>query len=93
MLMNYKRRDYESKKKSTINEVIVLLTEDLLIHFCTQLMFTAGTHTSWLTMEWAVSLLLNHPEALQKARTEIDNHVGPGQLLEDSDLSKLRYLH
>ncbi|KAI7985962.1 Cytochrome P450 81Q32 [Camellia lanceoleosa] len=89
-----------TKQRKTIIEALLSLQEiepenytDDIIKGIVLLMFTAGTHTSWLTMEWAVSLLLNHPEALQRARTEIDNHVGPGQLLEDSDLSKLRYLH
>ncbi|KAL7245327.1 hypothetical protein ACSBR2_000618 [Camellia fascicularis] len=89
-----------TKQRKTIIEALLPLQEidpeyytDDIIKGIVLLMFTAGTHTSWLTMEWAVTLLLNHPEALQKARTEIDNNVGPGQLLEDSDLSKLRYLH
>ncbi|CAL5332493.1 unnamed protein product [Camellia sinensis] len=89
-----------TKQRKTIIEALLSLQEieteyytDDIIKGIVLLMFTAGTHTSWLTMEWAVSLLLNHPEALQKARTEIDNQVGPGQLLEDSDLSKLPYLH
>ncbi|KAL7245324.1 hypothetical protein ACSBR2_000615 [Camellia fascicularis] len=89
-----------TKQRKTIIEALLSLQEiepeyytDDIIKGIVLLMFTAGTHTSWLTMEWAVSLLLNHTESLQKARTEIDNHVGPGQLLEDSDLSKLRYLH
>ncbi|CAL5383806.1 unnamed protein product [Camellia sinensis] len=89
-----------TKQRKTIIEALLSLQEieteyytDDIIKGIVLLMFTAGTHTSWLTMEWAVSLLLNHPEALQKVRTEIDNQVGPGQLLEDSDLSKLPYLH
>ncbi|KAH6782261.1 hypothetical protein C2S52_000874 [Perilla frutescens var. hirtella] len=57
-----------------------------------QPMFTAGTHTVALTMEWAMSLLLNHPNELEKARKEIDENVGAGKLLEDSDLQKLAYL-
>ncbi|KAI3461566.1 hypothetical protein Pfo_018229 [Paulownia fortunei] len=55
-------------------------------------MFTAGTHTTALTMEWAMSLLLNHLDELGKVRQEIDNNVGPGKLLEESDLQKLPYL-
>lgn len=55
-------------------------------------MLTAGTDTSARTMEWAMSLLLNHPAVFRKARTEIDAHVGPTQLVEDSDLPSLPYL-
>ncbi|KAI8016315.1 Cytochrome P450 81D11 [Camellia lanceoleosa] len=43
-------------------------------------------------MEWVVSLLLNHPTTFQKARAEIDNHVGHRRLLDDLDLSKLPFL-
>lgn len=40
-----------------------------------------------------MSLLLNHPEALEKARNEIDLHVTTSnRLMEDSDLPKLSYL-
>ncbi|KAL0314958.1 UNVERIFIED_CONTAM: cytochrome [Sesamum angustifolium] len=55
-------------------------------------MFTAGTHTTALTMEWAMSLLLNHPNELGKVKEEIDSIVVPGKLLDDSDLQKLPYL-
>lgn len=40
-----------------------------------------------------MSLLLNHPEVLEKVKNEIDQHVTPGRLLDDSDLSNLPYLH
>ncbi|XAR61935.1 hypothetical protein NMG60_11016490 [Bertholletia excelsa] len=56
------------------------------------MMLTAGIHTSSRTLEWAMSLLLNNPEALSKARSEIDNNTEKGRLLEDSDLPKLPYL-
>lgn len=56
-------------------------------------MFVAGTETSSVTMEWAMSLLLDNPQALQKARSEIDKQVGHKRLINDSDLTKLPYLH
>lgn len=53
----------------------------------------AGTETSINTMEWALSLLLNHPEVVKKAQTEIVNTVGHERLIDESDLAQLPYLH
>ncbi|KAK4391626.1 cytochrome [Sesamum angolense] len=55
-------------------------------------MLLAGTDTSVVTIEWAMSALLNHPEKLDKARAEIDNFIGNNRLVNESDLSKLPYL-
>ena len=55
-------------------------------------MFVAGTDTAANTMRWAMSLLLNHPQVLEKLTKEIDCHVGHGRLLKESDLPKLPYL-
>ncbi|GLU04176.1 hypothetical protein SLE2022_213370 [Rubroshorea leprosula] len=55
-------------------------------------LLAAGTDTSAGTMEWAMSLLLNNPEALKKAQEEMDNVVGSSRLVEESDLGKLSYL-
>ncbi|RYQ80755.1 hypothetical protein Ahy_Scaffold1g106952 isoform J [Arachis hypogaea] len=56
-------------------------------------MMVAGTETSAITIEWALSNLLNHPQVLEKARMELDTHVGQDRLLEEDDLTKLTYLH
>ncbi|KAL2894882.1 Cytochrome P450 81D11 [Bienertia sinuspersici] len=44
-------------------------------------------------MEWAVTLLLKYPEIHNKARKEIDQHVGHDRLIEEQDLHNLPYLN
>ncbi|GJW58776.1 disease resistance protein [Tanacetum coccineum] len=55
-------------------------------------MLVAGTETPYLTLEWAMSLLLNHPNTMKKIKNEIDTHVGTERLLQENDLEKLSYL-
>ncbi|KAK2999392.1 hypothetical protein RJ639_022655 [Escallonia herrerae] len=55
-------------------------------------MLLAGTDTSAVTIEWAVSLLVNHPKVLEKARAELDSYVGQDRLVDEPDIPKLHYL-
>ncbi|KAL3646346.1 hypothetical protein CASFOL_011526 [Castilleja foliolosa] len=55
-------------------------------------MIIAGTDTSIVTIEWAMVLLLNHPQVLKKAKLELDSQVGSQRLLEEKDLPNLHYL-
>ncbi|KAF3949470.1 hypothetical protein CMV_024658 [Castanea mollissima] len=55
-------------------------------------MLFAGTDTSAVILEWAMTNLLNHPNILKKARDEIDSQIGEEKLIEESDVSKLHYL-
>ncbi|XP_017218716.1 cytochrome P450 81Q32 isoform X3 [Daucus carota subsp. sativus] len=66
---------------------------DFIIKGLMVVLIFAGSDTSGVTIEWAMSLLLNHPHVLKKARDEIDIVIGQDRLVEESDLSKLPYLH
>ncbi|CAM8971665.1 unnamed protein product [Rhodiola kirilowii] len=55
-------------------------------------MITAGTDTTAVTIEWAMTLLLNNPEKLKKARSELDAMINSGRLVDEADLPKLTYL-
>ncbi|KAB1220300.1 Cytochrome P450 81D1 [Morella rubra] len=87
------------EKKRTMIESLLSLREsepefytDDVIKSMILMMYVAGTDTTATTLEWALLLLLNHPDVLQKVRAEIDNQVGHERLLNELDLAKLPYL-
>ncbi|XP_002510136.2 cytochrome P450 81C13 [Ricinus communis] len=89
----------DDEEKRSVAETLLSLQElepaiytDDVIKSIMVMMFIAGVETSAVALEWAMSLLLIHPEILQKLRAEIDNCVGHGRLLNDLDLVKLPYL-
>lgn len=51
-----------------------------------------GSDTTAGTLTWAISLLLNNPQALKNAQEELDLQVGRDRLVDDSDIKNLRYL-
>ncbi|KAF0309855.1 Methyl farnesoate epoxidase [Amphibalanus amphitrite] len=54
-------------------------------------LFTASTGTNSVTLEWAVLLLLLHPECGRRARQELNSVVGPGRLVTLEDRARLPY--
>ncbi|CAI0406233.1 unnamed protein product [Linum tenue] len=52
----------------------------------------AWTDTSAVTLEWAMSNLLNHPDILVKAREELDKQIGQERMVDELDISSLPYL-
>ena len=55
-------------------------------------MIVAGTDTSAMTLEWAMSNMINHPDVLKKARVELDNQIGQEKLIDEPNISKLHYI-
>ncbi|XP_010906299.1 cytochrome P450 81Q32 [Elaeis guineensis] len=93
-----KTRGREEGKKTVI-DVMLEMQEAEPNHYPDQIvkgiilnLISASTDTSAGTMEWIMALLLNHPEALKKAKAEIDMHVGHARLMTEHDLRNLHYL-
>ncbi|XP_057451873.1 geraniol 8-hydroxylase-like [Lotus japonicus] len=62
-------------------------------HFsCTDTLFVAGTETNTATLEWAMAELLQNEKAMSKAKQEMDQIIGKGKLVEESDVARLPYL-
>ncbi|KAK9165873.1 hypothetical protein Scep_001064 [Stephania cephalantha] len=98
----YNCNDEEKKSitNRTLIDVLLGLQEtdpeyhsDQMIRGTIAVLLAAGTDTSAATMEWAMSLLLNHPNVLHKARAEIEFRVPPSRLLTESDIPNLPYLN
>ncbi|KAK8974799.1 hypothetical protein V6N11_066346 [Hibiscus sabdariffa] len=55
-------------------------------------LFVAGTDTTSNTTEWAMAELLRNPQVLLKAKKEMEQAIGKGNPIEESDISRLPYL-
>uniref|UniRef100_A0A2N9FCB4 Cytochrome P450 n=1 Tax=Fagus sylvatica TaxID=28930 RepID=A0A2N9FCB4_FAGSY len=56
------------------------------------LLFAGGTETTSATLEWAMAELLHNPEALSRAKAELEQVIGKGKLVQESDIPQLPYL-
>lgn len=91
--------EHRVSRKNTMIDHLLSLKEsepeyytDEIIKGLMMALILAGTDTSAITIEWAMSLLLNHPHVLKKAKAEIDNHLGQQRLIDEADVPKLPYL-
>ncbi|KFK30358.1 hypothetical protein AALP_AA7G251000 [Arabis alpina] len=89
----------EKEKGQTMIDHLLSLQEtqpeyytDVIIKGLILTLIVAGTDTSSVTLEWAMSNLLNHPEILKKARIEIDDTIGLDRLVDEPDIVNLPYL-
>ncbi|PON74908.1 Cytochrome P450, E-class, group I [Parasponia andersonii] len=92
-------QDQDHRSSKTIIDHLLSLQEsqpdyytDKIIKGFVLILLLAGTDTSAMTLEWAMSNLLNHPHVLKKAKAELDSQIGRNKLVDESNLSKLHYL-
>ncbi|XP_058750922.1 cytochrome P450 81Q32-like [Vicia villosa] len=99
-LVDEKRRDWSNEERNmTLIDVMLDLQQkepefytEEIVKGVILVMLVAGSETSARTMEWAFSLLLNHPEKMNKVRAEINTVIHEDHLMNESDASKLKYL-
>lgn len=77
-------KDDEDEDGETITEVNI---KGLIFD-----MFTAGTDTSSIIVEWAMAEMINNPSIMARAQEEMDRVVGRDRRLEESDIANLPYL-
>ncbi|KAI7743937.1 hypothetical protein M8C21_028462 [Ambrosia artemisiifolia] len=77
------KEEGDSKLPFTMTHVKVLLMN----------MVFGGTNTTSSTIEFALAHIINKPEILKKAQQELDTTVGEGNIVEESHMKNLPYLH
>ncbi|TKY68522.1 Geraniol 8-hydroxylase [Spatholobus suberectus] len=55
--------------------------------------FVAGTDTTTYTLEWAMAELIHNPKIMSKVQKELEEVVGKGNPVEETDVARLPYLH
>ncbi|XP_050900355.1 geraniol 8-hydroxylase [Lathyrus oleraceus] len=55
-------------------------------------LFVAGTDTISSTLEWAMAELVKNEKIMSKAKQELEQIIGKGKPVEESDIAKLPYL-
>ncbi|XP_031101398.1 cytochrome P450 CYP82D47-like [Ipomoea triloba] len=66
--------------------------KDTIIKATIATIIVAGSDSPSLTLTWALSLLINNKDALERAREEIDTIVGVERWVQESDIKNLIYL-
>ncbi|CAI0409467.1 unnamed protein product [Linum tenue] len=90
-LRNRKSESYVSAN-DMLDTLLAIGEEDKAAAIIYQDLFVAGTDTTSTTLEWAMAELLRNPNALAKAREELDATIGKGNNFQESDVSRLPYL-
>ncbi|KDP30978.1 hypothetical protein JCGZ_11354 [Jatropha curcas] len=55
-------------------------------------MFAAGTDTTFIILDWAMTELMMNPRVMEKAQKEVRSIVGVRTVVQESDLHQLQYM-
>ncbi|KAF5940664.1 hypothetical protein HYC85_021831 [Camellia sinensis] len=82
VLLDYEGDGREDPHKISEKNVKIIILE----------MFIAGSETTSITMEWAMTELLRNPNSMRKVKEELDQVVGLNRKVVESDMDELPYL-
>ncbi|GJS06202.1 cytochrome P450 CYP82D47-like protein [Tanacetum coccineum] len=81
-----------SRVKEELKHDLHGFSVDAIVKSTCLAIFAAASHTTTVTLTWAIALLVNNPLVLKKAQQELEHHVGRDREVEDSDLKNLVYI-
>lgn len=75
-----------------IDQATTQVMNKIQIQHLSLTLFVAGTDTISSTLEWAMAELLKNEKIMSKAKQELEQIIGKGKTLGESDIAKLPYL-
>ncbi|KAK6256673.1 hypothetical protein QUC31_000132 [Theobroma cacao] len=84
--------DTINKATCLVSSYITFAPESHLFLFAFLAIILGGTDTTTVMITWALSLLLNHRDFLEKAQHELDTYVGRERPVQEADVKNLVYL-
>ncbi|KAI8542240.1 hypothetical protein RHMOL_Rhmol08G0123100 [Rhododendron molle] len=92
------RRLRKSRAENDVIDILLNISEETgeinrthIEHLCLDI-FAGATDTTSSSVEWAMAELLRTPETLKKAKAELEQNIGKGKPIEESDIPQLPYL-
>ncbi|XP_049406860.1 cytochrome P450 76A1 [Solanum stenotomum] len=82
VLLDFEGSGKDEPAKLSEHEITIIILE----------MFLAGTETTSSSVEWALTELLRHPQAMTKVKLEISQVIGPNKKFEERDIDSLPYM-
>ncbi|CAN4117197.1 unnamed protein product [Withania somnifera] len=82
VLIDFEGSGKDEPAKLSEHEITITIVE----------MFLAGTETTSSNVEWALTELLRHPQAMAKVKSEISQVIGPNKKFEECDIDDLPYM-
>ncbi|XP_058228507.1 geraniol 8-hydroxylase-like isoform X1 [Rhododendron vialii] len=92
------RRLRKSRAENDVIDILLNISEETgeinrthIEHLCLDI-FAGATDTTSSSVEWAMAELLRTPKTLEKAKAELEQTIGKGKPIEESDIPQLPYL-
>ncbi|MED6133674.1 hypothetical protein PIB30_030313 [Stylosanthes scabra] len=74
------------------NDEIYGHKRDIVLKATALMLVLTGSGSTAITLAWSLSLLLNHPTAMNAAKQELDTIVGKHKWVQESHIKDLKYL-
>ncbi|KAG5535720.1 hypothetical protein RHGRI_023471 [Rhododendron griersonianum] len=86
------RKLHKTNAEKDVLDILLNLSHEIDRTHIERMCLVPGTDTTSSTIEWAMAELLHNPDLLKKVKAELEQTIGKGKPIKESDISQLPYL-